>query len=284
MNPKQRQSKKHQNTVHIVMSDANQFPNRQTSQQQNYIAIFWDIQNVSSIQGKGHLLLKFAESQGRIECKNVYYNSGHQNQVSAKNNLEVLGFKSVDVPDSSENSADYRLIYDCTQLFTPKSSPNPNIIILVLGDWDYAGLICMLKSLVKKVIIFAQQGSASPKLIKLVGSDNFYFIDELPQLVANETQLQTTVVDSQISYNEAIDYLTEAIKTALQKGKPTVFGYIDKLMRQRCANYQGVSSIMKPDGKPFSRFSKFVDVAVKDGKVKMQNQQLFLIELGKLAD
>lgn len=40
---------------------------------------------------------------------------------------------------------------------------------------------------------------------------------------------------------------------------------------------------MKPDGKPFSRFSKFVDVAVKDGKVKMQNQQLFLIELDKLA-
>lgn len=221
------------------MADIHISLNRQASQQKNYIGIFWDLQNVNSIKEKGHLLLKFAQLRGCIHCKNLYYNSKHKYQTATKNILESLGFSCVDVPDSSKNSADHRLMADCVQLFTPQRSPIPNIIILVLGDWDYAGLISILQALGKKVIIFAQRGSASPKLIKLVGDDNFHFVDELPQLVANETQPQTTVFKSQISYNEAINYLTEAIKTALHQGKPTVFGYIDKLMRQRCANYQG---------------------------------------------
>jgi uncharacterized LabA/DUF88 family protein len=263
------------------MAHANQSSNRQTSQRKTSIGIFCDLQNVDSIKGKCDLLLAFAQSMGRINFKSVYYNSQHKNQSSGKNMLESLGFKCVDVPCYSENSADYRLISDCIQQVA--LNPSLQIIMLILGDWDFAGLICILKSLGKKVIIFAQRGSASPKLIKLVGDDNFHFVDELPELVANKTQPQTTVADSQISYNEAIEYLTEAIKTALHQGKPTVFGYINELMRQRCANYQGASSILTPNGKAFSRFNKFVDAAVKDGKVKMQNQQLFLIELDKLA-
>ncbi|QIR41030.1 NYN domain-containing protein [Tolypothrix sp. PCC 7910] len=265
------------------MADIHISSNKQASQKKNHIGIFCDIQNVNSIKGKGHLVLKFARLRGRIHCKNLYYNSKHKDQTATKNILESLGFYCVDVPDTSPNSADYRLMADCVQLFTPQRSTIPNIIILVLGDWDYAGLISMLQALGKKVIIFAQRGSVSPKLIKLVGDDNFHFVDELPQLVANETQAPNTVVKYQISYNEAIEYLTEAIKTALRKGKPTRFGYIDILMRQLCDNYQGYSSILTPNGKTFSCFSKFVDAAVKDGKVKMQNQQLFLIEIDKLA-
>jgi uncharacterized LabA/DUF88 family protein len=274
-------SSSQENTGCTKMAHANQSFNRQTSQRKTSIGIFCDLQNVDSIKGKGDLLLAFAQSMGRINFKSVYYNSQHKNQSSGKNMLESLGFKCVDVPCYLENSADYRLISDCIKQVA--LNPSLQIIMLILGDWDFAGLICILKSLGKKVIIFAQRGSASPKLIKLVGDDNFHFVDELPELVANKTQTQTTVVESQISYNEAIEYLAEAIKTALHQGKPTVFAYIDKLMRQRCANYQGASSILTPNGKAFSRFSKFIDVAVKDGKVKMQNQQLFLIELDKLA-
>ncbi|WP_320073092.1 NYN domain-containing protein [Nostoc sp. MG11] len=215
----------------------------------------------------------------------LYYNSYYQNQVFAKNHLEFLGFNCVDVPDNTENSADYRLMADCVQLFAPKPSPSPNAIILVVRDWDYAGLICILKTLGKKVIVFAQRGSASPKLIKLVGNENFYFVDELPQLVgnSNKTQPRNTDILSQINYNKAIEYLIEAINTALSQGKPTVFGRIDKLMRQLCANYQGCSSISTSDGKKFKSFSQFIDAAVKDGKVRKQNQELFLIELDRLA-
>ncbi|MEH2422993.1 MAG: NYN domain-containing protein [Nostoc sp.] len=265
------------------MTHPDQSSKKQTSQHQNYIGIFADIQNVSSIKGKGHLLLEFAQSKGRIGCKNVYYNLHYIDQVSIKNELENLGIKGVNVPEHSENSADYRLISDCINWVA--FNPSVKIIIFVLGDWDYAGLICILKALGKKVIVFAQRGSENPKLIKLVGNENFYFVDELPQLVgnSNKTQPQNTGIVSQINYNEAIEYLIEAINTALSQGKPTIFGCIDKLMRQRCANYQGCSSISMPDGKKFKSFSQFIDIAVKDGKVKNQGQELFLVQLDKLA-
>lgn len=267
------------------MKNIHQSSNKQISQQKNSIAIFCDIQNVCSIKDKdtARFLLEYAKSKGRINYKKLYYNSQYPSQVIAKNNLEALGIDCVDVPDSSANSADNRLMADCVKLFAPKRSPIPDIIILVLGDWDYAGLISILQAMGKKVIVFAQRGSASPKLNKLVGDDNFHFVDELPQLVANKTQPQTNAVETQINYSEVIDYLIESIKISLSQGKFTEFGYIDKLMRQRCVKYQEFSSIIKPDGKKFKSFSQFVDTAVKDGKVQMRNQQLFLIELDKIA-
>ncbi|MDZ8224762.1 NYN domain-containing protein [Nostoc sp. ChiVER01] len=261
------------------MAHANQSSKKQTSQQKNSVGIFADIQNVSSIKGKGHFLLEFAQSNGRIDFKNVYYNSHYLNQVCTKNELELLGMKCVDVPEHSNNSADYRLIADCVKAVA--FNPSLKTIILFSGDCDYAGLICILKSLGKKVIIFAQRGSASQNLIKLVGNDNFHFVDELPQLVgnSNKTQPPNTDLVSQINYNEAIEYLTEAIKTALRQGKLTVFGRIDRLMRQRCANYKGCSSISTGDCKKFKSFSQFIDAAVNDGKVRKQGQELFLVEL-----
>lgn len=278
-------SSKQNNSGYMTMAQANQFFNRQTSQQKNSIAIFCDIQNVCSIKDKdtARFLLEYAKSKGRINYKKLYYNSQYPSQVIAKNNLEFLGIECVDVPDSSANSADNRLMADCVKLFAPKRSPIPDIIILVLGDWDYAGLISILQAMGKKVIVFAQRGSASPKLNKLVGDDNFHFVDELPQLVANKTPPQTTTLESRINYNEAIDYLIEAIKIALSQGKFTEFGYIDNLMRQNCVQYKGFTSIQTPNGQKFKSFSKFVDAAVKDGKVQIQNQQLFLIELDKIA-
>jgi uncharacterized LabA/DUF88 family protein len=170
------------------MAHANQSSNKQTSQKKNYIGIFVDIQNVSSIKGKGDLLLEFAQFQGHITCKNAYYNSHYINQVCTKNELEIIGIKGIDVPDHSENSADYRLINDCINWVA--FNPSVNIIILLLGDRDYVGLICILKALGKKVIIFGRRGSVSPKLIKLVGNDNFHFVDELSQLVSNSNKTQ----------------------------------------------------------------------------------------------
>ncbi|MFS0519012.1 NYN domain-containing protein [Nostoc sp. UIC 10607] len=265
------------------MPHPDQSSKKQTSDQKNSIGIFADIQNVSLIKGKGHFLLEFAQSNGHIDSKNVYYNSHYISQVCTKNELEILGMKCVDVPDNSNNSADYRLMADCVNAVA--FNPSLKTIILLSGDWDYAGLICILKSLGKEVIIFAQRGSASPNLIKLVGNDNFHFLDELPQLVgnSNKTQPQNTALMSQINYNEAIEYLIEAINTVLSQGKPTVFGRIDQLMRQRCSNYQGCSSISTANGKKFKSFSQFVDAAVRDGKVRRQNQELFLTELDILA-
>ncbi|MBW4456689.1 MAG: NYN domain-containing protein [Nostoc indistinguendum CM1-VF10] len=248
-----------------------------------YPGIFCDIQNIPSIIKFASLVLQFAEYNGTVSCKNIYYNSQRQDQVASSNKLKELGFRCVNVPDTSKNSADKRLKDDCYEAVA--FNPSLKKIILFSGDKDFAVLISILKAMGKKVIVFAQRGSESLKLIKLVGNDNFYFVDELPELVdnSNKTQHQNTALVSQINYKEAIEYLIEAIKTASSQGKPTVFSSIDRLMRQHCANYQGCSSIFKADGKKFKSFSQFIDVAVKDGKVRKQNQELFLTELDILA-
>jgi hypothetical protein len=257
--------------------------NTQTVQKKDSVAIFCDFQNVNSITKNADLLLDFAKIQGSVNWKNFYYNSQHKNQVDAKNKLELLGFNCVDVPDNSKNSADARLTFDCTQLFAPKLSPIPNIIILVLGDWDFAGLISMLQAIRRKVIVFAQKGSASPKLINLVGAENFHFIDDLPALVKRKIQPQVNIIHPQISYNEAVECLMKAVKKALSQNKPTNYSYLNELMRKISPHYQGIPSISTPDGKKFKTFGQFIDMVVKEGKVIRQNQQLFLMELDKIA-
>jgi NYN domain len=261
------------------MADIHLSSNGQISQQKLLVSIYWDYQNAKLSLEQIQSLLDFAKSKGRLIRQNLYYNSQCENQCAAIGNIASLNFNCIDVPCPLKNSADNQLIADCLEEI--HSNLSPDTFILISGDGDFVKLVLNLQKLDKKVISIAQSGNVKQKLKEL--ADEFYFVNKLPKLVANETESQTTVVKSQIIYHEAIEYLTEAIKTALHQGKPTVFGYIDKLMRQRCANYQGASSILTPNGKAFSRFSKFVDAAVKDGKVKMQNQQLFLIELDKLA-
>ncbi|MBD2447643.1 NYN domain-containing protein [Nostoc sp. FACHB-152] len=147
---------------------------------------------VQKIKGTAKLLLDFAKLQGKVVYKKLYYNSHYPSQVCIKDILEILDFESVDVPDSSLNSADHRLVADCVRLFAPQRSNIPKILILVSGDRDYAGLIAILQAMGKKVIVFAQKGSASPKLMRLVGRNNFYFVDELPELMRNKTQITVT--------------------------------------------------------------------------------------------
>ncbi|MBD2439961.1 NYN domain-containing protein [Nostoc sp. FACHB-110] len=167
---------------------ANSASKTQSKHNKTSVAVLCDIQNVQRIKNTATLLLEFAQLQGRVDYKKLYYNSHYPNQVSIKNILNKLHFESVDVPDSSENSADNRLIADCVKLFAPQHLPIPKIIILVSGDRDYAGLIAILQAIDKKVIVFAQKGSASNKLMQLVGNNNFYLVDELPELMKNTSQ------------------------------------------------------------------------------------------------
>ncbi|MBE9006548.1 NYN domain-containing protein [Fortiea sp. LEGE XX443] len=171
------------------MKDTHLASNIQKSQPKNSVAIFCDIQNVHLTKDTAKLLLDFAKFHGRVDCKKLYYNSHFLSQVCIKNKLKTLDVESVDVPDYSENSADNRLMADCVKLFDPQCSSIPKIIILVSGDRDYAGLIAVLQAMGKRVIVFAQRGSASQKLIELVRKNNFYFVDELPELMKNSTQL-----------------------------------------------------------------------------------------------
>ena len=72
----------------------------------------------------------------------------------------------------------------CLTVSKSSTKPSPDIIVLVLADRDFAGLITVLKALGITVIVFARRKSASQKLINLVGEDNFHYVDELSSLCA----------------------------------------------------------------------------------------------------
>lgn len=163
------------------MTDNHRSTGKQQSQSQQ-VDMFWDYQNVYLNQKQAELLLAFAQSKGRLEPPKIYYNSQHKNQVNDKICLEKLGYQGVDVPDSGKNSADKQLVFDCIKRVAIK--PSPDMIILVLGDRDFAGLITVLKASGITVIVFARRKSASKKLINLVGEGNFHDVDELPSLCA----------------------------------------------------------------------------------------------------
>ncbi len=165
---------------HNEMTDNHRTTGKKNSQSPR-VPMFWDTQNVHLNQNQAKLLLAFAQSKGRLEPPKFYYNPQHKNQVNDKNRLEKLGCQGV-VVDSGKNSLDKQLVFDCSKRFAIK--PSPDLIILVLGDRDFAGLITFLKALGIKVFVFARRKSASQKLINLVGEDNFHDVDELSSLCA----------------------------------------------------------------------------------------------------
>lgn len=255
--------------------DTHRTTGKQKSQSQPLVSIYVDLQNAYSIQELASQLLEFVKLLGHLIDVKVYYNSDRPNQVSAKDKLQSFSFKWIDVPCPLKNSADNQLIADCLEDID--SNQSPDTVILLSGDGDFIKLVRNLQKLDKKVIVFAEQGQIKQRLKELVGSD-FHFLDELPSLVASKTQQQIENFHCQLTYSEAVEYLIEAVKTAFKKGKVAGLGFINNLMRELCPNYQGASSICKHQGKTFSRFSEFVETAVREGKIRLQDQQLFVIE------
>ncbi|MEG4227711.1 NYN domain-containing protein [Microcoleus sp. N9_B2] len=163
------------------MADNHRTTAQQKSQSQR-VFLLSDGENVQLNPKQGELVVAFAQSKGCLDCQIHYYNPQHKNQVSAKNQLEKIGFQGVPVRNSGKNSVDKQLVFDCIKRVAIK--PSPDKIILVSGDRDFAGLIAVLMALGKTVIVFARRESASKKLIKLVGEDNFHYVDELSSLCA----------------------------------------------------------------------------------------------------
>jgi hypothetical protein len=231
----------------------------------------------------GKKLLELAASKGRLDEANVYYNSQHENQLAALKTLTSLGvFKGVDVLSHLKNSADNELIVGVINRMARKLSPD--ILILVLGDRDYAGLICLLKALPKKItiIIVARKGHVSQKIIDL--ADEFYYVEEILNLGSITTSVSSNSLSGKIPYEDAIACLQESIKTALNKGKPAIISRISNLMRNnpKFPNYQKYSSVLTPDAKSFSSFTKFIKAAQKDGIIGMRLNgdlpELFLVK------
>lgn len=239
---------------------------KETKQQQQSVSIYWDYQNVPKVK-LANYLLRFASLLGYfVVNKKAYSNWCRANKT--KTSLESQNFDCINVSLDIKNAVDFKLCIDCTD-------DRSDIIILVTGDCYAQILLDELQRKGKKVIIFARQGSASKKLIKI--ADKFYDVDELPNLVSDNTL--TEKASSFINYDDAVDCLIEAIKTAVREGKRTTYPIIARLMcqSQRFPNYKGVSTIREADRTKFTRFKEFVAAVVKEGKIKLKNEEMLLV-------
>ncbi len=178
---------------------------RQISLQQYLVSIYWDYQNISDTKIAEYLLL-FASSLGFIANRKVYSNWCEGSK--AKSVLASLDFDCIHVCNKFKNAVDFKLVMDC-------GGDSSDIVILISGDSYCEILIDSLHNTGKKVIIFARDKSAKVSLKNL--ADMFYFVDDLPKLVENKTQLKTTLLDNKINYNEATKYLVKAINIALNQ-------------------------------------------------------------------
>jgi uncharacterized LabA/DUF88 family protein len=240
----------------------------QLSEQKNFISLYWDYENISQIENLAKFLIDFAQSRGYLVNQNVYAKASIWQQDKSKTKVlfKKLGFACIDVSQNIKNGVDFKLVIDC--IGESFNNISTNVFILVTADGDYETLVHELQNRGKKVIIFYHPDKVSQRLIQI--ADEFYSVERLPKLVENKAQILD--VPPQITYKEAIQCLLEAIKAAVKQGKPTTFPIIDNQMRlnQQFPNYRGVSSICKPDGTTFSKFSKFVEAVKAEGKVKVR--------------
>lgn len=256
----------------------------------NSVNIYVDNQNIKLNLELANLLLTFAKIQGALHRANIYDFWPDNNPNASQKYLENLGFNCISVISPLKDCADYQLVFDC--IGDLDGDGWPNIIILVSGDGDFQPLVSHLKKIGIKAIVFARKGNVKKTLID--AANEFHLIEELPKLIGSQNQSQNNMSEpngeskkkqsqknnakknknnqSGITYNQAIACLIEAIKTASSQEKPTRFSYIDNLMRNnpKFPNYKGVASIQKTDGQKFSKFGKFIETAVKDGKVRIK--------------
>lgn len=241
----------------------------QVTNGKNFVSLYWDFENINKIDKSAKLLLDFAQCRGYLVNSKVYAKASiwQQHKGKHKEFLGNMGFTCLEVSSCAKNAVDFELVIDC--IAEAHNNISTNLFILVTSDGDYETLVRKLQNMGKKVIVFHHPDQVSQSLVQIANES--YSVDKLPELVNNKAQILD--VSTQITYQLAIQYLIEAIKVALKQGKRTTYQIIDQLMRQsqQFPNYQGVSSIRKPDGTTFSKFSKFVEAVKTEGKVQVRS-------------
>lgn len=270
------------------MTNINLASNQTKAPQKTLVSIYWNYQTAPYVKIAENLLT-FAESRGTVVNRQVYNNWSRESK--AKKTLENLDFDCIDVLSRVDSAVDFQLSIDC-------GIDPVDIVIIVVGDRYGDNLIDALQKTDKDVIVFGRKGLEARPIKKLV--DEFYIIDDLPGLVADKTQPETqpdvkpetqpetqseTQPETQsdtngappvMPYERAIEHLLDAIEIVQSQGKATVYTRVCNQMLKRFPPNVVFSSITKPDGKKFSTFGKFVDAVVKDGRVRVKDQELFL--------
>lgn len=183
---------------------------KEISQQQSLVSAYWDYQNIPDVKQANNLLL-FAASLGYVVTRKVYDKNWQQENKGSQKRQRIfvdLGFECVNVSQKIDNAVDFSLFFDCSG--EAAISLYPHTFIIVSGDGNGEILIPKLQDKGKKVIIFARPGNENKTLKSL--ANEFYFLDELPSLVASKTQKQAENTQCHVICNEAVKYLIEADK------------------------------------------------------------------------
>lgn len=246
------------------------------------IVVLVDLENVGSLVSKPELfvdLVNFAKYRGNLILFNIYYN--FVCSVKAKTRFESLGCKCIDVGCNSKNGADNQIIAHIVEVID--KHPDVKEIIVVSGDKDFKYIVRLAKKQDKKVVILGQRGNVKTKMRKI--ANEFYYLDQLPELVKNSSPNAITQQPCHITFEQATQLFIQAIHAVQRKGKPAI--------QQRLATWifkhpnfplgSKVSSIYKQDGSPFYNFSSFVEAVLKTGKVQKINDEFFVVESLKQA-
>jgi hypothetical protein len=230
------------------------------------VSIHWDYENVPQKEIAKNLLL-FAKNCGELKTSNIYTNSELPSNL--KQDFQQLGYNCISVNLSGKkNVADFKLSVEV-------GGDRSDIIIIVSGDYYCQILLNKLHEQGKKGIIFAREKSEC-KILKNL-ADEFYFLKRLPDLVANKNQRKTTNLQSQITWENAVNCLIENLKVAAKQGKPTTLPYMGKQIRQSLRLPKNQKFVVcKNNGSKITKLSTFVKELDGLGKVTLEGDRLLL--------
>jgi hypothetical protein len=138
------------------------------------VAVFADCQNVGSLFVHRQAVLTFVEQFDPVPQLCAYH---YWRGLKPRRELQLHhdGWLTIDVPIETKNALDEQLIRDCRRL---GGRPSINIVVLILGDKDFADLAKWLISQHKRVIVIGRRNHISHKLRDLVPND-VYAIEDL---------------------------------------------------------------------------------------------------------
>ncbi len=257
----------------------------QSSQQ---VAVFWDYENVKFPAGASSAplaesLIEYAKSLGHLRVKIVYSNWRRKDERIVQT-LYSLGFEPIHVSMGKANSVDVKLVVDCLE--AAYRDPALSEFIIVTGDKDFIPLVNALKDLKRQVTVIGRTENVSEQL--LLSADEFIPLKRLVKAAADRLQAQepagsAETLSTTLSYEDAIACLVAAIGKALEQQKSTQLSTIGKMMRDINPIYEGASSVQRPNGGVFIRFSELIRTAEEEGHIRVRTtsdgfKELFLIE------
>lgn len=142
------------------------------------VAVFADCQNVGSLFVHRQAVLAFVEQFGS-GTRLWAYEYWRKMKPRRKLQLQADGWQTLNVPTQTKNALDEQLIRDCRRL---GGQPFVKVVVLILGDKDFADLAKWLISQHKRVIVIGRRSHISHKLRALVPND-VYEIEDLQQVL-----------------------------------------------------------------------------------------------------